>query len=86
LIPGSTAHVEIVQLTREDHLEAARSLIHDPEILGRVEREIEFECNRLENFLNAAQVTELLGTNLIPRSSMKLVPRRKILSSVPERN
>lgn len=56
MIPGSTAHVEIVDAIRMDHLETAQKLICDNEILGRVEREIEFECKRLEDFLNAAQV------------------------------
>ena len=56
MIPGSTAHVEIVNTIRVDHLETAQELIHDKEILKRVEREIEFECKRLEDFLNAAQV------------------------------
>ena len=56
LIPGSTAHINIVKTIKEDHLDAARGLIRDTEILGRVEREIEFECKRLDDFLNAAQV------------------------------
>jgi aspartate kinase len=56
LIPGSTAHVQIVQAIREDHSNAAKKLIRDSEILGRVEREIDFECTRLEEYLNAAQV------------------------------
>ena len=55
LIPGSTTHVEIVRVIKEDHIAAARGLIRDAEILGRVEREIDFECGRLEDFLNAAQ-------------------------------
>lgn len=59
MIPGSTAHVEIVKTIRADHLETAQKLIRDQEILGRVEREIEFECKRLEDFLNAAQVRSL---------------------------
>ncbi len=56
MIPGSTAHINIVNTIKEDHLDAARGLIRDTEILGRVEREIEFECKRLDDFLNAAQV------------------------------
>lgn len=56
LIPGSTVHVELVNTIREDHIDSARNLIRDREILGRVEREIDFECKRLEDFLNAAQV------------------------------
>jgi hypothetical protein len=56
LIPGSSAHVDIVKTIKEDHLDAARGLIRDQEILGRVEREIDFECKRLDDFLNAAQV------------------------------
>ena len=56
MIPGSTVHVEIVNAIRLDHLETAQKLIQDKNILGRVEREIEFDCKRLEDFLNAAQV------------------------------
>ena len=56
LIPGSTEHVAIVKLIRDDHIAVAKTLIRDREILGRVEREIDFECKRLEDFLNAAQV------------------------------
>jgi aspartate kinase len=56
LIPGSTAHGSIVSDIRSDHILAAKELIRNPEILGRVEREIEFECKRLDDYLNAAQV------------------------------
>jgi hypothetical protein len=55
LIPGSTAHIEIVDAIKEDHIDSVKRLIRDTEIVGRVEREIEFECKRLEDFLNAAQ-------------------------------
>ena len=57
MIPGSTAHIGIVKAIREDHIASAQELIRDREILGRVEREIDFECNRLEDFLNAGQVS-----------------------------
>jgi hypothetical protein len=56
LIPGSTAHVTIVMDIRTDHIAAARDLIRDTEILGRVERGDDFECKRLDDYLNAAQV------------------------------
>lgn len=56
LIPGSTTHGVIVETIREDHIASAKTLIRDREILGRVERGINFECKRLEDFLNAAQV------------------------------
>jgi len=56
LFPGSTAHVAIVKAIREDHILTAKELIHSDEILTRVTGEIEFECKRLEDFLNAAQV------------------------------
>lgn len=59
MIPGSTAHVAIVKAIREDHVNAAQKLIRNAEILGRVEREIDFECTRLEEYLNAAQVQQL---------------------------
>ena len=61
LIPGSTAHVLIVKTIREDHIVAARGIIRDSEILERVEREIDFECTRLEEYLNAAQVQLRFG-------------------------
>lgn len=57
--PGSTEHAAIVELIREDHVSAARELIQDDEIFVRVEKEIDFECKRLEDFLNAAQVHPL---------------------------
>ena len=60
LIPGSSAHGGIVKAIREDHIDAARGVIRGKEILERVEREIEFECKRLEDFLNAAQVCVLM--------------------------
>jgi hypothetical protein len=56
MIPGSTVYVEIVDTIRIDHIQTAGKLIRDKEILGRVEREIEFECKGLDDFLNAAQV------------------------------
>ena len=77
LIPGSTAHVEIVNTIREDHIDSARKLIRDREILGRVEREIDFECKRLEDFLNAAQVC-LVNMYSDQRLSTKSAPRQKI--------
>jgi hypothetical protein len=71
LIPGSTAHVGIVRDIREDHIASAKELIRDREILGRVEREIDFECNRLEDFLNAAQVLVRSHSALTCRSLTK---------------
>jgi aspartate kinase len=70
LTPGSNAHGIIVNTIREDHIATARTLIRDREILGRVEREIEFECKRLEDFLNAAQVRRKRNI-LMERLSMK---------------
>jgi hypothetical protein len=58
LRPGSTVHLDIVEAIREDHVNTTRELILDQEIAARVEREIEFECKRLEDFLNAAQVRQ----------------------------
>lgn len=59
LIPGSVAHQHIVKSIHDDHVAAARDMIKDKDILGRVEREIEFECTRLDSFLNAAQVSQV---------------------------
>jgi hypothetical protein len=78
LIPGSTTHVELVNIIREDHIDSAKKLIRDREILGRVEREIDFECKRLEDFLNAAQVCPA-NVHSDKRLSMRLVQKQKIL-------
>jgi aspartate kinase len=80
---GSVEHVGIVEAIRVDHVDAARELIADREIMERVVREIEFECKRLEDFLNAAQVRP---RNDSRRSSMKSVLRRRISLSAQERN
>ena len=85
MIPGSTTHVELVNTIREDHIDSARKLIRDREILGRVEREIDFECKRLEDFLNAAQVSPV-NSYSDKRLSMKLVRKQKILSLALGRN
>ena len=85
MIPGSTAHIEIVKAIREDHIGTARSLIRDREVLGRVEREIEFECKRLGDYLNAAQVLPVTGLSH-RRLSMRLAQKPRILSLVLERS
>jgi aspartate kinase len=50
------AFVETVDLIKNEHLEAARSLIKDQEILYDIEVEIEQECEMLKAFLMAVQV------------------------------
>ena len=85
MIPGSTAHVQIVNTIREDHIDSARKLIRDREILERVEREIGFECKRLEEFLNAAQVCPI-NIYSDQRLSTKSVRRQKISLLVLGRN
>ena len=45
-----------VDLVREQHIEAARASVRDPNILGELEEEIERDCDWLRSFLFAAQV------------------------------
>ena len=54
LVPGTVAHQHLVKATHDDHVAAARAMITDKDILGRVEWEIEFESTRLDSFLNPA--------------------------------
>lgn len=44
-----------VDLVREQHIEAARASVHDPDILMELEEEIEKDCDWLRSFLFAAQ-------------------------------
>lgn len=50
-----------VDLLRQDHLSAARSTVRDPIILAELETEIIRDCERLREFLFAAQVTSELS-------------------------
>jgi aspartate kinase len=45
-----------VDLIREQHIEAARASVRDPDIRGELEEEIEKDCDWLRGFLFAAQV------------------------------
>ena len=45
-----------VDLIRSEHIEAARSLIRDQELLAGLEEEIDRDCEALRGFLRAAQV------------------------------
>jgi aspartate kinase len=45
-----------VDLVREQHIEAARASVRDPDILEELEEEIEKDCDWLRSFLFAAQV------------------------------
>lgn len=56
LIDGSDKHLEIVQEIRQDHLNAARSVIENKEILDALESQLEKECLKLRSFLEAAEV------------------------------
>lgn len=47
-----------VDLVREQHIEAARASVHDPDILMELEEEIEKDCDWLRSFLFAAQVID----------------------------
>lgn len=56
LIDGSNKHLEIVQEIRKDHLNAARAVIQNKEILSTLETQLDNECLKLRSFLEAAEV------------------------------
>lgn len=57
MIDGSNKHLEIVQEIRQDHLNAARAVIQNQEILTLLESQLEKECLKLRSFLEAAEVS-----------------------------
>ncbi|KAG0326232.1 Aspartokinase [Dissophora globulifera] len=58
LVPGSVDYCETVQEIRLDHLNAAQEHIKDALILKRVQDDINQDCDRLQSFLEAAQVIQ----------------------------
>jgi aspartate kinase len=58
-VDGSNRHLEIVQEIRQDHLNAARAVIENKEILSTLESQLEEECLKLRSFLEAAEVSRL---------------------------
>lgn len=56
LVEGSNKHLEIVKEIRQDHLNAARAVIKNKEILATLESQLDKECLRLRSFLEAAEV------------------------------
>lgn len=56
LIEGSEKHLEIVEEITNDHLNAARSVIKNKEILLHLESQLRNECLKLRSFLEAAEV------------------------------
>lgn len=56
--PSTTANFDAsVDLIRQQHLQAARTSIHNDEILAEIEAELEQDCDWLRNFLFASQVS-----------------------------
>lgn len=64
LIEGSNEHLNIVKEIRDDHINAARSFVKNPEILKELEDRLEKECLRLKSFLEAAEIIDEIS----PRS------------------
>ncbi|KAG0213688.1 Aspartokinase [Mortierella sp. GBA30] len=62
--PGSIEYVETVQDIRLDHLNTAKNHISDPDVLKRVQDEVNQDCDRLSAFLRAIQTIEEIS----PRS------------------
>ncbi|KAF4616568.1 hypothetical protein D9613_008733 [Agrocybe pediades] len=58
-----------IDLIREEHVEAARSSIRDPDILKELEEEIEHDCEWLYNFLLAAKIIDEIS----PRSRDNII-------------
>lgn len=56
LTDGSDKHLEIVKEITEDHLQAAKAVIKDPETLQQTQQQIEKDCRKLRSFLQAAEV------------------------------
>ncbi|RCI00325.1 Aspartokinase [Rhizopus azygosporus] len=55
---GSKEHLNIVKEIRNDHINAARSVIKNPEILSVLEDQLEKDCLKLKSFLEAAEIIE----------------------------
>ncbi|CEI90107.1 Putative Aspartokinase [Rhizopus microsporus] len=55
---GSKEHLNIVKEIRDDHINAARSVIKNPEILSVLEDQLEKDCLKLKSFLEAAEIIE----------------------------
>ena len=54
----SSKLVEIIEAIRQDHLEAARRLIKDNDILDLLEVELSTKCEKVKKFLLAVQTIE----------------------------
>ncbi|KAF8605550.1 aspartate kinase [Ceratobasidium sp. AG-I] len=48
--------VRTVELIRTEHVNAARELVRDPDLLCELENEIQYDCEALQEFLHAARV------------------------------
>ncbi|KAI7874619.1 Aspartate/glutamate/uridylate kinase [Mucor mucedo] len=73
---GSNKHLEIVQEIRKDHLNAARAVIQNKEILIHLESQLENECLKLQSFLEAAEIIDEIS----PRSKDIIVGMGEKLS------
>ncbi|CAG8736171.1 2108_t:CDS:2, partial [Dentiscutata erythropus] len=58
LIPGSKEYYRIVDEIGQEHINASRKLISDPEILNELEKQLLQDCAKLKCFLEAAQIIE----------------------------
>ncbi|GAA5807316.1 hypothetical protein MFLAVUS_000674 [Mucor flavus] len=76
LIDGSNKHLEIVQEIRQDHLNAARAVIKNEDILRSLEAQLENECLKLRSFLEAAEIIDEIS----PRSKDIIVGMGETLS------
>ncbi|OBZ87551.1 putative aspartokinase [Choanephora cucurbitarum] len=78
LSEGSTKHLDIVQEIAEDHLNAARAVIKNKELLALLESQLRKECLRLRSFLEAAEILDEIS----PRSRDIIVGMGEKLSCI----
>ncbi|GAN04411.1 aspartate kinase [Mucor ambiguus] len=76
LTEGSEKHLEIVEEITNDHLNAARSVIKNKEILDHLESQLKKECLKLRSFLEAAEIIDEIS----PRSKDIIVGMGEKLS------
>ncbi|KAF0377009.1 aspartate kinase [Gigaspora margarita] len=58
LTPGSKEYPRIVDEIGQEHINASRDLISNPEILGELEKQLLQDCAKLKCFLEAAHIIE----------------------------
>ncbi|CAG8555981.1 18182_t:CDS:2 [Racocetra fulgida] len=58
LTPGSKEYLKIVDEIAQEHINASKKLISNPEIFNELEKQLQRDCSKLKSFLEAAQIIE----------------------------